>query len=258
VGCFGSCLPWSRRWWGVVLGWSDDGGCWYSKPHIIGIGAAGKQNCRGEVEGFVWGGGPRVGLRTAVQPWAGGRNPDRVVNLFWGGPRVGLRAAVQPWAGGRNPVGIGRGDGIGIGGHRREASQGRPFVQSNRGGRNPDRVVDLFWGGPRVGLRAAVQPWAGGRNPVGIGRGDGVGIGGHRRDASAALIVGLGDAIPLGLGIWWGWASAGTREGWRARAGWEGAEGDLGATGGSCGDKAGTALLRWLLRRRGWDGLVRC
>ena len=27
----------------------------------------------------------------------------------------------------------------------------------------------VLWGRPRVGLRAAVQPWAQGRNPVGIG-----------------------------------------------------------------------------------------
>jgi hypothetical protein len=134
-----------------VLGWSDDGGCWYSKPHIIGIGAAGKQNCRGEVEGFVWGGGPRVGLRTAVQPWAGGRNPDRVVNLFWGGPRVGLRAAVQPWAGGRNPVGIGRGDGFGI-----EVTGGTSV---------PPCLLGLHV--------------------------EGFGIGGHRRDARATLRVGI-------------------------------------------------------------------
>jgi hypothetical protein len=95
--------------------------------------------------------------------------------------------------------------GFGVGGHRRDASQGRPFVQSNRGGRNHDRVVDLFCGGPRVGLRAAVQPWAGGRNPVGIGRGDGFGVGGHRRDArtlrAKALRVTGGMAVTLWL-LW--------------------------------------------------------
>ena len=92
--------------------------------------------------------------------------------------------------------------GFGIGGHRWDASQGRPFVQSNRGGRNPDRVVNLFWGGPRVGLRAAVQPWAGGRNPVGIGRGDGFGVEGNREDACGSL---RGRVRREGWGGVWGW-----------------------------------------------------
>ena len=110
----------------------------------------------------------------------------------------------------------------------------------------------------RVGLLC--RPTVGDAIPLGLG-GDGIGIGvtgGTPRRVGLLCRLTVGDAIPLGLGIWWGWASAETRVGWRARAGWEGAGGDLGATGGSCGDKAGTALLRWLLRRRGWDGLVRC
>jgi hypothetical protein len=58
--------------------------------------------------------------------------------------------------------------------------------------RRVNRIVVVAGGirwreGPGVGLRAAVQPWAGGRNPVGIARGDG--IGGHRRDARATLRV---------------------------------------------------------------------
>jgi hypothetical protein len=66
------------------------------------------------------------------------RRVNRIVVVAGGirwreGPGVGMRAAVEPWAGGRNPVGIGRGDGFGIGGHRRDASQGRPFVQANPG-----------------------------------------------------------------------------------------------------------------------------
>ena len=36
-------------------------------------------------------------------------------------------------------------------------------------GCNPVRVGWWWCGGPRVGLRASGQPWAGGRNPVGIG-----------------------------------------------------------------------------------------
>ncbi len=92
--------------------------------------------------------------------------------------------------------------GFGIGGHRRDASQGRLFVQSNRGGRNPDRVVNLFCGGPRVGLRAAVQPWAGGRNPVGIGRCDGIGVegtGGMPRRVGYLCSPTVGDATLIGL-----------------------------------------------------------
>ena len=40
---------------------------------------------------------------------------------------------------------------------------------SENGGRNPDRVGGILGWVPKVGLRAAGQPWAVGRNPVGIG-----------------------------------------------------------------------------------------
>jgi hypothetical protein len=86
------------------------------------------------------------------------------LGIWWcAGPRVGLRAAVHPWAGGRNPVGIG---GLVV-----RRTQGRPAAQSNPGlGGAIPLGLGIWWcGGPRVGLRAAVQPWARGRNPVGIG-----------------------------------------------------------------------------------------
>ena len=67
------------------------------------------------------------------------------LGICWGGPRVGLRAAVQPWAGGRNPVGIG---GLVV-----RRTQGRPAVQANprRGGAIPLGLGISWCGGPRVG-----------------------------------------------------------------------------------------------------------
>jgi hypothetical protein len=149
-------------------------------------------------------------------------------------------------------------------------TQGRSFVQANPGLGDAiplglvgatALVLGVTGGMPRrVGLLCrptlgwgTQSRWDWGATALALGF-----TGGTPRRVGLLCSPTVGDAIPLGLGIWWGWASAETRVGWRARAGWEGAGGDLGATGGSCGDKAGTALLRWLLRRRGWDGLVRC
>ncbi len=49
----------------------------------------------------------------------------------------------------------------------------------------------VLWGRPRVGLRAAVQPWALRRNPVGIG---GCWYGGQGRDG-----FGSGRAVTAGI-----------------------------------------------------------
>jgi hypothetical protein len=110
---------------------------------------------------------------------------------------------------GRNPGGVGNLLGW--------WTQGRPAVQANPG--LGDAIPLGLWicwgGGPRVGHRASGQPWAGGRNPVGIVGVPvcpvglhvetlGLGVTGRMPVPQGRPAVqanpGLGDAIPLGLG----------------------------------------------------------
>jgi hypothetical protein len=108
---------------------------------------------------------------------------------------------------GRNPFGVG--DLV----VRR--TQGRPAAQANPGlGDAIPLGLGISWcGGPRVGLRASGQPWARGRNPVGIG-------GGLCGDKAGTALLRLGGLCG---------DKAGTA---------------LLRLGGLCGDEAGTALLR--------------
>ena len=104
-------------------------------------------------------------------------------------------------------------------------------------GRNHVRVVDMFWGRPRVGLCAAGQPWAGGRNPFGIGGVTGLLVRRQGWDGLATVVCAE--------------ACTETRPGRPCYGG---------LCGGLYGDKGGTALLRWfvrrLVRRQGRDGLA--
>ena len=62
----------------------------------------------------------------------------------------------------------------------------------------PVGVGVLFLGRPRVGLRGAVQPWAGGRNPVGIG-----GLGRRQgRDACLLRDIVKRSLVHLAFGVW--------------------------------------------------------
>jgi hypothetical protein len=72
--------------WGTQSRW-DWGSCWE--------GTQGRPSCRRPTLGWgtqsrwdwgcCWDGGPRVGLRSSGQPWAGGRNPVGIGGCWYGG-----------------------------------------------------------------------------------------------------------------------------------------------------------------------------